>query len=265
MLQYERFETILEMLRHQPSVRVTDLVPILDASESTIRRDIAELDREGRLKKVFGGAVSIEPQNISNGGNRRVNVQRKPISAKAKTKVDEKTRVAAFAAEKIESGDLIYIDAGTTTGSMIEHIDCMDAIYVTNGARHAIELAERGFKTYLVAGEMKSATEAVIGYGAVDSLRKYHFSKCFIGTDGVDAVNGLTTSDIEESMVKAEAIKRSEEVYILADSSKFGLVASITFAPLDAGTIITDQLTEPEYRNSTKIIELDKLQEQQTE
>ena len=60
MLQYERFEKIIDMLRQQPSVRVTDLVPILDASESTIRRDIAELDKEGRLRKVFGGAVALE-------------------------------------------------------------------------------------------------------------------------------------------------------------------------------------------------------------
>ena len=261
MLQYERFERIIEILQEQASVRVTDLVPLLDASESTIRRDIVELDREGRLKKVFGGAVSIEPQGLSGGRDRRVNVQRRHISAKARTKVDEKTRVAAFAADKIERGDLVYIDAGTTTGSMIDLIDCMDATYVTNGARHAIALAERGFKTYLLAGQMKTSTEAIIGYDAVDSLRKYHFNRCFIGTDGIDRENGLTTSDIEESMVKTEAIKRSEEVYILADSSKFGLVASITFAPLEAGTIITDQLPEPEYRNSAKIIELDGLKE----
>jgi len=68
----------------------------------------------------------------------------------------------------------------------------------------------------------------------------------------------MTTSDIEESMVKVEAIRRSEAVYILADSSKFGLVASITFAPLEAGTIITDQLPDQSFRSQTEIIELGK-------
>lgn len=260
MLQYERFEKIIDILRQQPSVRVTDLVPILDASESTIRRDIAELDKEGRLRKVFGGAVALETKRPGNGASgtapRRVNVQHRDIDAKARIRVDEKTKVAACAATLIEDGDLVYIDAGTTTGSMIEHIDCYNATYVTNGARHAIDLAGRGLRTYLLSGLMKSSTEAIIGYDAVDSLKKYHFDKCFIGTDGIDQENGLTTLDIEESMVKTEVIRRSEKVYVLADSSKFGLVAKISFAPLDAGTIITDRLPDPSYRSQAEIIEL---------
>ena len=262
MLQYERFEKIIDMLQEQSSVRVTDLVPLLGASESTIRRDIAELDKEGRLRKVFGGAVSLDVKRNGDGGRdnpetiRQVNVQRRDVDAKARSRVDEQSMVAAYAAKLIESGDLVYIDAGTTTGSMIEHIACWDATYVTNGARHARELARRGFRTYLLSGQMKSSTEAVIGYDAVDSLKKYHFNKCFIGTDGIDLENGLTTSDIEESMVKGEAIRRSEAVFILADSSKFGLIASITFASLEAGTIITDQLPDPDYRSQAEIVEL---------
>ncbi len=261
MLQYERFEKIIEMLQDQASVRVTDLVPLLGASESTIRRDIAELDKEGRLRKVFGGAVALESQRAANGtagadAVRRVNVQHRDIDAKARIRVDEKTKVAARAATLIEDGDLVYIDAGTTTGSMIEHIDCYTATYVTNGTRHAIELAGRGFRTYLLSGLMKASTEAIIGYDAVDSLKKYHFDKCFIGTDGIDRENGLTTLDIEESMVKTEVIRRSEKVYVLADSSKFGLVAKISFAPLEAGTIITDQLPNQEFRSRTEIIDL---------
>lgn len=265
MLQYERFEKIIGMLQEQPSVRVTDLVPILDASESTIRRDIAELDKAGRLKKVFGGAVALDAQRQAegafysngNGEERKINVQRSDIDAKARRQVDAKAKVAVCAATLIESGDLVYIDAGTTTGSMIEHINCYDATYVTNGVRHAMELAQRGFKTYLLSGQIKASTEAVIGYDAVDSLKKYHFNKCFIGTDGIDINSGLTTADIEESMVKTEAIRRSEKVFILADSSKFGLVASITFAPLESGTIITDRLLDKSYRSQTEIIVLD--------
>ena len=264
MLQYERFEKIIDMLRQQPSVRVTDLVPILDASESTIRRDIAELDKEGRLRKVFGGAVALEAKRPGNGTNgtagadtaRKVNVQHRDIDAKAKIRVDEKTKVAVRAAALIEEGDLVYIDAGTTTGSMIEHIDCYSATYVTNGVRHAIDLAERGFRTYLLSGLIKASTEAIIGYDAVDSLKKYHFDKCFIGTDGIDQENGLTTLDIEESMVKTEVIRRSGKVYVLADSSKFGLVARIKFASLEAGTIITDKLPNQGFRSQTEIIDL---------
>ena len=255
MLQYERFERILDLLRENATVRVTDLAPLLGASESTIRRDIAELDKAGRLRKVFGGAVAVSQQ----GPARQVNVKRQDFDTKAKIMTDEKAMVARCAAGMITDGDLVYIDAGTTTGSMIDHIDCFHATYVTNGARHAILLAQKGFKTYLLSGQMKASTEAIIGTDAVDSLQKYHFSKCFIGTDGVDQINGLSTLDIEESMVKAEAIRRSENVFILADSSKFGMVASITFAPLSAGKIITDKLPDDSYRSLTEIIEINSV------
>lgn len=245
MLQHERFEAILNKLEQQPSVRVTDLTKELGVSESTIRRDITDLAKAGRLKKVFGGAAT-----------REVNTRSRDLREKAVLQADEKEEVAARAATLIEEGDLVYIDAGTTTGSMIDHISCGSATFVTNGVRHAIRLAARGYRTYLLSGRVKARTEAVIGYDAVGSLSKYHFNKCFIGTDGIDEECGLTTADIDESMVKTEAIQRSGNVFILADSSKFGLVASVTFAPLAAGTVITDRLPDPKYQGQTEIIVL---------
>lgn len=254
MLQHERVEIIARKLKQQSSVRVTDLSRELGVSESTIRRDITEMAKEGQLKKVFGGAVAPMPMPVQD--HRTVNTTSRAMAEKEVLRAEEKTEVAAFAAELIREGDLVYIDAGTTTGSMIDHITCADATYVTNGVRHAMRLAARGLRTYLLSGRVKTKTEAVIGYDAVGSLGKYHFNKCFIGTDGIDEECGLTTADIDESMVKTEAIARSGEVYILADSSKFGLVASVTFAPLDAGTVITDRLPDPAYRTKAKVMEL---------
>ena len=267
MLQYERFETILNKLQSQTSVRVADLSRELGVSESTVRRDIADLSKAGKLRKVFGGAVSINPaagwssldrQLNQTVQSRQVNTKSRNLKEKEAFQADEKMEVAAYAAGLIEDGDMVYIDAGTTTGSMIDHINCTGATFVTNGARHAIRLAARGLSTYLVSGKVKPSTEAIIGHEAAGSLQRYHFTKAFIGTDGVDEECGLTTADIEESMVKAEAISRATEVYILADGSKFGLVASMTFAPLDAGTIITDRLPEKSYRDIAKLIELHK-------
>ncbi|MBQ9060939.1 MAG: DeoR/GlpR transcriptional regulator [Firmicutes bacterium] len=277
MLQYERFETIMNKLQRQSSVRVSDLSRELGVSESTIRRDISDLDKAGRLKKVFGGAVPAQARTDAKAGmaaeadlpaenpkdepafaGRSVNAVSRDVEEKAQLQVDEKSEVAARAAGLIEDGDLVYIDAGTTTGCMIDHIDCEGASFVTNGARHAIRLARRGFRVYLLSGRLKAKTEAVIGQGAVDSLQKYHFSKCFIGTDGVDRECGLTTADIEESMVKTKAIELSQDVFILADSSKFGLVASVTFAPLDGGTIITDRLPDEGYRRQAQVVVLHK-------
>jgi DeoR family fructose operon transcriptional repressor len=263
------------MLHEQSSVRVTELSRNMGVSESTIRRDIADLAREGRLKKVHGGAVPADTEGERKGerkaerkgerkaerkgelkAERKVNVLRTDLETRSWLQADEKTKVAAFAASLIEDGELVYIDAGTTTGSMIEHISCRDATYVTNGINHAMQLARKGLRTWMLSGLVKASTEAVIGHDAVRSLQKYHFDRCFIGTDGVDTESGLTTSDIEESMVKTEAIRRSVKTFVLADSSKFGLVASVTFAPLSGGTIITDKLPDETYRSQTEIIEL---------
>ena len=251
MMQYERFEAILNKLEGQSSVRVTDLSQELGVSESTIRRDITDLAKAGKLQKVFGGAVPNTPPR-----SRTVNTRTLDLREKEILRADEKMEVAAYAAAMIREGELVYIDAGTTTGSMIDHITCRSATFVTNGVRHAIRLAEKGFQTYLLSGRVKARTEAVIGYEAVGSLSKYHFSKCFIGTDGIDETCGLTTADIEESRVKTEAISRSGQVFILADSSKFGLVASVTFAPLTAGIVITDRLPDQSYRSLLELIEL---------
>lgn len=259
MLQYERFEIIMQMLDSRSSVRVADLSRALGVSESTVRRDIRDLAEAGRLRKVFGGAVTIDEDGNgrnSAGGERIISARSVDLDVKEGLRTDEKIAVASRAAELIEKNDLIYIDAGTTTGNMIDRITCTTATYVTNGVRHAMRMAAKGLTTYLVSGRVKAYTEAVIGHEAVDYLRKYHFSKCFIGTDGIDRESGLTTSDIEESMVKTEAIRRSREVYILADSSKFGLVASVTFGPLDAGTVITDRLPNPEYREEVRLMEV---------
>ena len=267
MLQYERFETIMQMLNTGSSVRVTDLSRALGVSESTIRRDINDLAAAGRLRKVFGGAVPLDNGEAPADGTpafaglppkHMVNTRSLDLETKETIQADEKQEVAAKAAALIEEGDLVYIDAGTTTGSMIDQITCTGAVFVTNGIRHALRLADRGLKSYLLSGRVKASTEAVIGHEAVDSLGRWHFTKSFIGTDGIDRECGLTTADIDESMVKTEAIRRSKEVFVLADGSKFGLVASVTFAPLDAGTVITDHLPDPGYREQLKLVEIHK-------
>ena len=111
---------------------------------------------------------------------------------------------------------------------------------------------------YIYPSSIQAGTtnRLIIGGQALNGAQKYHFTKCFIGTDGVDETCGLTTADIEESMVKTEAIARSGMTYILADSTKFGLVASITFAPLEAGVIITDRVPYERYREKANYLEL---------
>ena len=118
--------------------------------------------------------------------------------------IAEKQAIARYAASLIERDDCVYLDAGTSTGWMIEYIREAQATYVTNALSHAKRLADKGFHVILIGGEPKSSTDAIVGAEAVVNLQKYHFSKGFFGTNGVEQNGGFTTPDAREAMVKQD-------------------------------------------------------------
>ena len=111
MLTEERYNIILSVLSANSSVSVTELTELIGASESTIRRDLLTLAKMGKLKKVHGGAVSMEPNIL---------LQEPDVDEKMKLNASAKERIAKYAAEMIRPNDFVFIDAGTTTGKMIE-------------------------------------------------------------------------------------------------------------------------------------------------
>ena len=157
------------------------------------------------------------------------------------------------------NNDFVYIDSGTTTNLIIDYLTERNAVYVTNGINQAKKLISKGFTTYIIGGEVKSSTEAIVGIEAINSLKKYNFTKGFFGTNGISDYRGFTTPDIKEALVKEEAIKRTRNAYILADKTKFNKISCITFAEIDKGVIITTKLEDSKYYNKTEIVEVLKL------
>lgn len=247
MFTEERFAIILQELKEKGIVSVTDLVKMLDASESTIRRDLNALDSEGLLKKIHGGAIAIG-ENTSKH-DYKVNVRQS-------LNVDEKREIARYAASLIEDGDVIYLDAGTTTELLIDFIQANNIIVVTNGIVHAKKLLEKGFKTFILGGELKAVTEAIIGSSTVEDLKKYNFSKGFFGVNGVNNQHGYTTPDVNEAMVKAQAIKMCRESFVLADQSKLEKVSFITFGAITDSALITTKIDGNNISYDTNIIEV---------
>lgn len=250
MLQQERFQIILDDLARESAVTVRDLANKMSVSESTIRRDISALDDAGKVNKVFGGAVSAEQ-----GTTRTIISKERSIAEKQVLNIEEKTSVAKYAAALVEDDDFVFIDAGTTTALLIENLTNKHATYITNGIRHALRLAERGFTVYMLSGQAKSLTEAITGALACESMKKYDFTKSFIGVNGIDPEKGFTTPDIEESLVKSEAVRRSMQAYILSDNSKFGVVSSVTFADIGKAAIITNACCDERVKKATQVIE----------
>ncbi len=247
MLTEQRHNAILQLLNEKGSVTVAEIKELLNISESTARRDITQLARMGKLEKVFGGAISHE-NNIT--------TKEPTVRQKSEIHKEEKRWIAAYAASLIRSSDFVYIDAGTTTEGMIDFLPDDNSIsYVTNGVAHAQKLMAAGRKVILVGGELKSSTEAVVGAEAVLMLQKYHFSRGFFGTNGVSLEDGFTTPDPGEALVKQIAIQQSRLAYVLADSSKFDLVSSVTFCPIDRAQILTERIPDTyiQLENITRV------------
>ena len=245
MLTKERRDLILSYINEKKAVTVPELMEEFGASAATIRRDLSELHDAKKLVKVHGGATAI--------GSSDVNTFEPSVLAKSSLNVEEKDAISKYAASLINDDDFVYIDSGTTTLEMIKYITNTKAKYITNGIVHAKRLLERGLGTMIIGGRCKPTTEAIIGPDCIEGIGKYHFTKAFMGTNGISIDAGFTTPDVDEALVKAEAVKHAYISYILADHSKFGQVSSVTFADISACCIITDKEAGKGYSSKTII------------
>lgn len=244
MLTRQRQEQILKLLSERGSITVAEIKDILNTSESTVRRDITTLDRQGKLIKVFGGAVMADADVV-------VTAHEYTVAQKVDLNCMEKQKIAKYAASLIEPGDFVYLDAGTTTAYMLDYVEQTEVTFVTNAVAHAQRLVSKGMKVLLVGGELKASTEAIIGNQAMKTIREYHFTKGFFGTNGVTRKCGCTTPDANEAMIKQSAMEQCRQCYVICDYSKFDNVSSVTFAPFYGTTFITDRTIAgyEEYEN----------------
>lgn len=246
MLTEERYATILRILDEKKAVTVLDLTHALNASESTVRRDLTALHKSGRLYKVYGGATSID--------NKYTNAE-EDMKTKNDLFPEEKIAIARKAAGLIKSKDFVYIDAGSTTLHLIDFLTENSATFVTNGMQHAAKLSAKGFKVFIIGGAVKAITEAVVGTEALESLKNYNFTKGFFGTNGISPKSGFSTPDADEGTIKGAALSQCKSAYVLADQSKFNKISPITFANISSATIITGRLEDKKYRDYTTVIE----------
>ncbi len=230
MLEIERFEKILSELDKKERLSYKELDAIMKVSPSTVRRDVDKMHKSGLINKIKGGVSQLKRLNFDLG-----------IAERFNENVEDKKEIAQKALKKIEKGDFIYLDAGTTVYYLIEKLKDMEITVVTNGVTHIEELFNNRIKTILIGGEVKGVTKAIVGVEALEFLDKYRFDKCFIGTNGVSVDAGLTTPEINEAMVKKKVMELSREKYVLADNEKFDKISNIKFSSLEECKIITTE------------------------
>lgn len=252
MLSQQRYELILEILHRQRTATVQELALALNTSESTIRRDLIALDRQGRLSRVHGGAA-LHQQALS--------ALEPDMDTKQALNMAEKQAIGVYAAGLIRSGDFVFLDAGSTTLQVANALsgEALEATFVTNGLAHTRVLCRKGCNVYVPAGQVRQRTEAIIGAPALNCLHGYNFTKAFMGVNGISLKHGFTTPGIEERELKLAAVQSAQECWFLADESKFGQVYTAQICSLSRAGIITNRLPDPKYHSYTTIQEVEPL------
>ena len=149
----------------------------------------------------------------------------------------------------IQDGQIVFLDAGTTTYNLIDYIKAKEITVVTTGIPHLTKLSQRNIKTFVLSGFIKPNTVAVTGKETVSQISNMNFDIALLGTNGVHPIAGFTTPEEYEGEAKSMVIQRAKKTYILADKSKFNKLCFVHFADLDEVTVIVDEKIEDfDYR-----------------
>lgn len=242
MLTEERHHIILDLLSHRHTVKLKELTTALASSDSTVRRDLDELEKKGLLKRVHGGAMASERSFAFDH----------TISERNREHMEEKRKIGQYCASLIQDGEFIYLDSGTTTSEIIPFLKGKNVTVVTNGLYNVEKLIEFNIPSYILAGKIKPVTKTIIGEAAILSLKQFHFNKAFIGANGITASASATTPDVSEAVLKNQAIQQAVHSYLVVDSGKFGNVSFSKICNLSDVDIITDLKKESMDKRITK-------------
>lgn len=215
----------MTLLREQPGVRVPELARLLSVSEATVRTDMNALAEAGLLTRVRGGAVPRDRQGAEGF----------EFSARAGVNQSAKLRIARWAADLVEDGDAILLDASSTVYHMAQFLAHRRRLTViTNGIEVGRRLAANpSNRVILLGGTIRQDGTSVTGMPSEPLLRTLHIKTAFISCAGFTLDIGLTEDDIEEAQLKSQMIASAGSLVALIDSSKFGQVGLTPFARLD--------------------------------
>lgn len=237
LLPAERLEYIRGMALSEGIVRVADLATKLQVSEVTVRTDLSQLEREGLLKRTYGGAVLAKSRRFE-----------RPFAEQQTVSFDEKRRIGAAAVGLIEEGDTIILDVGTTTTEVARQMTTFrNVVVVTNGLNIAFELEQcPGLTVMVTGGTLRAMQHSLVNPYATLLLSEINADKLFLGCNGVSRQRGITNANLQEAEIKKAMVAAAKSVIVVADSSKVGAISAAHVCPLsEVKTLITDSDADP--------------------
>ena len=233
-----RQSKMLDMIRVNNGCSISQLKSEFGVSVVTIRKDLEDLEKDGLIVRKFGGAVPSQTGDPLESFNVRARLSRK-----------EKQAIGKLAASLLKPMESVIIDAGSTTLEVVHHLRYgMPLTILTPAMNIALEACTSPNITVIVpgGGVLDRFTLSLGGNEAEESFARLHADKLFLGVRGVDLQHGLSDTDTRRIRLKQVMIQASQQVIVLADSSKIGKPALFDIAPLDViSAIITDEGLDP--------------------
>ncbi len=234
MLERERQELILGLLRQSRFATVAELVAAAGASEATIRRDLGRLEQRGALRRIRGGAEAVEAAEVRQAPEQ-------PFEQRKGLHLETKRAIGRRAAALCQDGDTIFIDGGSTTYQMAGFLLSSRLQIITNSFAIAQVLIGSSANTVILSGGVVYPdSQLILDPFQEDAFRNYYASKVFMGLYGIDEM-GATNTELLLIRTEKAMIDHAQELVILADSSKLGRRGSLKLCSLEQiHTFITD-------------------------
>ncbi|ULO04722.1 DeoR/GlpR transcriptional regulator [Paenibacillus sp. 19GGS1-52] len=247
----ERRHTILSQLELEGKVQVHFLSERFGVTTETIRRDLDRLEKEGRLRKVYGGA--LRGRSEMNEPNFMKRSQMHPL---------DKQSIGKVAASLIQDGETVILDNGTTTLEIMRQLkDRAHVTVITNSVpilNYALEQFQG--KIIFTGGEVNAGYQAAVGITAHELLGQFKVNKAFISAGGLSLSEGITDYHLEEALISRKMIERAEESILVVDHSKFGVTTFAQIAPIEhISMVLTDSGCSREWKETFARLDIELL------
>ncbi len=249
-MKEDRIQKLKNYILSNERASIEELCNVFTVSKNTMRRDINELEKQGTIKKVYGGIVLNDKKTTE------------PFESREEKNTSAKQVIAKLACDFVQDGDIIYIDSGTTTMHMLPHLaELRNLTIITNNLNVILSsLPYLHLNVLCTGGTLFRTTNSFVDMDAINFLKKYNISKAFMASTGISISKGITNSSSFEYDIKKYMVDNCDMVVLLADETKIGRVSLTTYCDLkDINVFVTNAQPDDEYveffnKNNIKLI-----------
>ncbi|MBU3260928.1 DeoR/GlpR family DNA-binding transcription regulator [Roseovarius sp. PS-C2] len=235
MWSKERHRRILAMLETNQQISAGDLAQVLGVSRETVRRDLVDLESDGTIDRVHGGAVLRQT-----GGEA-------PFEKRRTAQTRAKRDIARKAAALLVPGCSIFVDAGTTTsifGQVLAGLSDITVITNSFDIANTIQSAQSNIDLFLLGGQMMSDVPATFGELTLSEIRRFKVDTAFIAPVALDSAQGVFSYDLHEAEIARAMLEQANETVLLVDHTKMGQTSRVRICDMDAiDSVVTDNST----------------------